>query len=93
LPIPKRDDTYPYDGGPRNPVPQPGNNDPAPSATPKRTVPLEGKPVSLPAPVAKTQFAYPAYGESTTKKTTGKTVFAEDRVPTERKDAKSLAGK
>ena len=56
--------TYPYDGGPQNPVPMPG-------AQPQRTVPLEGKAVSLPR--SEPKYTYPAYGE-------GPTSFAQDRV-------------
>jgi hypothetical protein len=62
LPRPMPEDgTYPYDGGPRAPVPMP-KADPTKGA-PQKTVPLEGRPVSLPAekPVAK--YVYRAYGE------------------------------
>jgi hypothetical protein len=61
------DATYPYDGGPANPVPgtkpmpraepQPA----APSAAPQRSVPMEGRAVSLPRSASK--WTYPAYGE------------------------------
>ena len=67
-PLPPADGTYPYDGGPANPVPQPSARPAAPATPP---VPLEGRPVSLPAPEKK--YTYPAYGE-------GKTSFAQDRV-------------
>jgi hypothetical protein len=56
-----QDGTYPYDGGPASPVPDP-KAAPAPPATPQRTVPLEGRSVSLPKPASK--WAYPAYGET-----------------------------
>jgi len=52
--------TYPYDGGPRTPAPNSKEATP-PTSTPKRTVPLEGRSVSLPKPAGK--WAYPAYGE------------------------------
>jgi hypothetical protein len=69
--------TYPYDGGPRNPVPMPkGTSQPSPAPdakpAPRPTVPREGIPVSIPAPTV--QFRYPAYGETPTR-----TQFAEDR--------------
>jgi len=55
---PSPDGTYPYDGGPRNPVPMP-NTDAAPpagkSATPEGTV--------VSRTVAKSKYAYLAYGE------------------------------
>jgi hypothetical protein len=60
-PLPRADDTYPYDGGPRQPVPMP-KADPAPIATPPATAPLEGRAVSLPPKAPK--LTYPAYGES-----------------------------
>jgi hypothetical protein len=78
-PVGDQDETFPYDGGPRNPIPAPRSSDPAPSATPRQAVPLEGKPVSLPAKT--TQFAYPAYGEDATKKPAKPTAFAADQLP------------
>jgi hypothetical protein len=60
-PLPRADDNYPYDGGPRQPVPMP-KADPAPIATPPVTAPLEGRAVSLPLKLPK--LPYPAYGES-----------------------------
>lgn len=54
--------TYPYDGGPRTPVPNPKETVKPSTGTPQRTVPLEGRSVSLPKPAAK--WAFPAYGES-----------------------------
>ena len=70
--MPRDDGTYPYDGGPTTPVPDPKAT-PAPTAEPQRTVPLEGRSVSLPRPA--TKWAYPAYGE-----TARRTSFAEDRT-------------
>jgi hypothetical protein len=55
-PTPRGDGTYPYDGGPNAPEVAP-----APTKVPQRTVPLEGRSVSLPK--AKGKWAYPAYGE------------------------------
>lgn len=57
-PLPN-DGTFDYDGGPRSPVPlpkadQPNNKPP--------TVPLEGRPVSLPGR-STPKYTYPAYGE------------------------------
>jgi len=77
---PQNNGTYYYDGGPRNPVPLPKSGvetrpvPQLPSAPPKKTVPLEGLPVSLPAN-SPAKFAYPAYGEKPVQ-----TNFAEDRV-------------
>jgi hypothetical protein len=68
--------TYPYDGGPRAPVPLPKTIEPAPAAvprTPKPTVPLEGRRVSLPK--QETKWAYPAYGEQPRQ-----TSFATERT-------------
>jgi hypothetical protein len=52
--------TYLYDGGPRVVVPMPDET-PAPGATPRPTLPREGKFVSLPPVVPN---AYPAYGDA-----------------------------
>jgi hypothetical protein len=78
--MPRDDGTYPYDGGPKNPVPMP-KEAPAPSGSPggtptkvlPRSVPLEGRSVSLPRPA--TQWTYPAYGEQARR-----TSVAEDRT-------------
>ena len=57
---PQQPQTFPYDGGPASPVPQP-RPDANPSSVPVRpVVPAEGRPVSLPA---KKKYTYPAYGE------------------------------
>jgi hypothetical protein len=69
---PSGDGTYPYDGGPSNPVPNP-KAAPIPQSAPERSVPLEGRAVSLPKPA--TKWAYPAYGE-----TPRRTSFAEDQT-------------
>jgi hypothetical protein len=59
-PVQPRDGgTFPYDGGPSNPVPNP--KDTPSSTTPPRSVPLEGRAVSLPRAAPK--WTYPAYGE------------------------------
>jgi hypothetical protein len=55
--------TYPYDGGPANPVPPAKRENKPPNAT----MPLEGRTVSVPAP-ATPKYAYPAYGEERTPK-------------------------
>jgi hypothetical protein len=53
--------TYPYDGGPANPVPMP-KVDPAPTnVPPKAVVPGDERPVALPARSGK--YSYLAYGE------------------------------
>jgi hypothetical protein len=65
--------TFPYDGGPQDPVPVPRAG-PSPTTTPRPTVPLEGRAVSLPKKPAK--LAYPAYGERPSRSTS----FAEDRT-------------
>jgi hypothetical protein len=56
---PGNDGTFPYDGGPNSPVPNP--KEAAPSSTTPRSVPLEGRAVSLPKAAPK--WSYPAYGE------------------------------
>ena len=56
---PRNDGTFPYDGGPSSPVPNP--KDTPPSSTTPRSVPLEGRAVSLPRAAPK--WTYPAYGE------------------------------
>ncbi len=56
---PGNDGTFPYDGGPSSPVPNP--KEVAPSSTTPRSVPLEGRAVSLPKAAPK--WSYPAYGE------------------------------
>lgn len=59
------DGTYPYDGGPKNPVPMPQpKSDPTPMKRPQPTVPLEGKVVSLTPAPSPVKYTYPAYGES-----------------------------
>ncbi|MGH7171700.1 MAG: hypothetical protein ACRELF_04740 [Gemmataceae bacterium] len=58
--MPRSDGTYPYDGGPRNPVPN--LKETPPSSTTPRSVPLEGRSVSLPKATPK--WRYPAYGEN-----------------------------
>jgi hypothetical protein len=63
-PIPTRpipaDGTFDYDGGPRAPVPLP-RIDPVPMRS-QPTVPLDGRPVSLPLQ-ATPKYTYSAYGE------------------------------
>jgi hypothetical protein len=58
--VPGGDPTFPYDGGPANPVPLP-RTEAGPTAAPPPTIPLEGRPVSLTTKPAK--LTYPAYGE------------------------------
>jgi hypothetical protein len=60
----QNDGTFPYDGGPRSPVPMP-RAEPAPMSTPPPSVPLEGRSVSLP-PTKVAKYAYPAYGDQPT---------------------------
>lgn len=57
---PRNDSTFPYDGGPSNPAPNPKAAPPS-STTPPRSVPLDGRSVSLPKAAPK--WRYPAYGE------------------------------
>lgn len=54
--------TYPYDGGPRRAVPAPAEQVQPSRTTPQRTVPMEGRTVSLPK--ASGKWSYPAYGET-----------------------------
>ncbi len=82
LPAPRpvpQERTFPYDGDPRQaPLPQAEpfpTRTPAPFTAPSPTVPLEGRPVSLPArTTTPAKLSYPAYGEL--PRTTS---FAEDR--------------
>lgn len=75
------EETFPYDGGPANPVPQ-ANDAPAPTSNPRqRSVPLEGRSVSLPRAAPK--WGYPAYGE-----TARRTTRVSDRTYLTRDDAK-----
>jgi hypothetical protein len=73
IPAPKKvpnDGTFPYDGGPSNPVPIPKiEDDKQPLKTPPLLVPLEGRPVSIPTTTAKpaTKITYPAYGEKSSQ--------------------------
>jgi hypothetical protein len=70
---PNGDGTYPYDGGPTNPVPLPRPMPKAdPTAVPPAGVPLEGRPVSLTRGTSR--WAYPAYGEAPRR-----TSFGQDR--------------
>ena len=63
--LPSNNGTFPYDGGPQQVVPNP--TDTPPSSTTPRSVPLEGRSVSLPKATPK--WSYPAYGE-TARRTT-----------------------
>lgn len=66
--VPNGNGTFPYDGGPQQVVPNPqaAPNPPdvstPPAKAPRRTVPLEGRSVSLPKAAPK--WTYPAYGET-----------------------------
>jgi hypothetical protein len=70
--------TYPYNGGPVNPVPMPlapASSRPMESQPAPKTLPLEGLPISLPGTTAVSKkYTYPAYGEP------ARTAFAEDRI-------------
>jgi hypothetical protein len=76
--------TYPYDGGPRVPVPMP-QMQPAPTNGPgtPATVPSDGRVVSLPAKPAK--LTYPAYGENLTRPS----VVVKDRLVKSEADKKT----
>lgn len=56
------DGTFPYDGGPVTPAPNLKDTPPSSTTPPNRTVPLEGRSVSLPKAAPK--WNYPAYGET-----------------------------
>jgi hypothetical protein len=60
-PVPGEDGTYPYDGGPQNPLPAPRTMPRADPTTAPPALPLEGRAVSLPRTTSK--YSYPAYGE------------------------------
>jgi hypothetical protein len=66
-PPPSGDQTFPYDGGPRQPIPMPKATDgsPAPSGgAPAPNVPLDGRTVSVPSQKP-AKLTYPAYGDQT----------------------------
>ena len=58
---PPADGTYPYDGGPQNPVPLPKKVEPAPTAVPPVPLVPGGRVVSLPRSSEK--YTYLGYGE------------------------------
>jgi hypothetical protein len=62
-PRPPQEDAvgYPYDGGPKPPVPLPSDGAKPMKTPPAVSVPLEGRSVSLPAP--KPKYTYTAFGE------------------------------
>jgi hypothetical protein len=82
-PMPFSNGTYPYDGGPANPIPLPRGADQAPMGqpvAPKIAPPTDGRLVSLPTAqpatsAANSGFAYPAYGENRPS------TFGTDRAP------------
>ncbi|MFO0878684.1 MAG: hypothetical protein U0840_15190 [Gemmataceae bacterium] len=62
--------TFEYDGGPKNPVPMPGNVEPTPAPAPSTTI-TPRKPrivnellVSMPVETKPSRWVYPAYGET-----------------------------
>jgi hypothetical protein len=75
------DGTFPYDGGPRVPVPMPKA---APLGAPPGAGGVDGRPVSLPA--APKKLTYPAYGEQPRERPQ-RTPFAADRTILIRNDA------
>ena len=75
---PPNDGTFPYDGGPQNAAPAPSDTPPA--RTTPRSVPLEGRAVSLPKAAPK--WSFPAYGE-----TARRSVPASDRTYLTRGDS------
>jgi hypothetical protein len=77
--LPSNGGTFPYDGGPQQVVPNP--RDTPPSSTTPRTLPLEGRSVSLPKAAPK--WSYPAYGE-----TARRTIPASERTYLTRSDSK-----
>jgi hypothetical protein len=54
--------TYPYDGGPREPIPLPKEESGTPSANPRKGTPPKERVISFPVPEGK--WVYPAYGEA-----------------------------
>jgi hypothetical protein len=75
--------TYPYDGGPRTPVPMPRADD-SETGVPRLQTPARERVVSTPAGTGK--WAYPAYGEAPRR-----TQFAQDRVILTRQPARKSA--
>jgi hypothetical protein len=78
------EDTFPYDGGPEDPVPMP-KTEPAPTSKPPARGKAEGQVVSLRA-AKPSKYRYPAYGERP-----GRTSFADDRTTTVVKKPTSFA--
>jgi hypothetical protein len=66
---PQAGETFPYDGGPQSPVPQPGVAPVQPGATPQPTVPLTGKVVSVPRETTGGVVYYTSYTDRTTAAT------------------------
>lgn len=64
---PAANGTFPYDGGPQNPVLTPTETSRPSVPRPQRDVPLEGRSVSLPKTAPK--WTYPAYGETARRST------------------------
>jgi len=86
LPVPTpQQGTFPYDGGPKSPVPMPRIEEAAPANNPGSAIrPADERFVSFPTPdlsaravgvAPQGKWAYPAYGEQPRR-----TTFADDRV-------------
>ena len=86
-PVP-RDSTYPYDGGPANPVPMP-RAEPGSTSAPRyfHIAPLEDLHVSLPNETkvekesVQGKFSYPAYGEQPRRTDSGqdRTIIKDEK--------------
>lgn len=68
-PATPKPESFPYNGGPKDPVPMPEadkkpTGDTPKALPPRETVPLDGHAVSLPTPKAQEQYTYQAYGAS-----------------------------
>ena len=70
---PSPDGTYPYNGGPREPIPLP-RAEPAPPPPPASAAPVDDRAVSVTS--AKAKYTYAAYGDgqAQTKSTDARTV-------------------
>ena len=77
-PVP-RNATFPYDGGPPNPVPMP-HVEPDPTSLPHyfHIAPRDDVRVSFPAKPAKGKFSYPAYGEQPRRTAGDRTIVIKD---------------
>jgi hypothetical protein len=81
---PSPDGTYPYDGGPRNPVPMPKEATDPTATPPSSSVPQEGRTVSR--TVAKSKYTFAAYGEGSVSVAGAKTPASPNKQTVKKTD-------